>query len=272
MSVTTTGAGEASQYALPNDDPQGQDRLLQLADILDDHSTDVLTRNGIAAGWRCLDVGAGAGTITTWMAQRVGPAGHVTALDTDPQHIAPPAGNVTVRQGDVRTCELPAAHYDLIHARLVLLHLAEREAVLERLVAALNPGGLLVVSDWDATWRDWLLHAPNQADAEAFDTFQTGLRAILEDNGADVGWARRVPVAMRRAGLVDVDTVAHNRLWAGGESGCLLHATNAEQLREQLLSRGVTAQQLDRLRDAMHHPDTLAYCYLMFTTVGRRPE
>jgi SAM-dependent methyltransferase len=270
--TTTTGTHEASRYALPNDDPQGLLRLLQLADILDDDSTDVLTHQGIAAGWQCLEIGAGAGTITAWMADQVGPTGHVTALDTDPRHIRLTMDNVTVRTGDVRTTPLPAAHYDLIYARLVLLHVAEREPELQRLVTALKPGGRLVVSDWDATWLGMLLHAPSKDAADAFDAFQTALRCILEENGADVGWARRVPLAMRAAGLVDIDTMAHNRLWAGGRSGCLLHVTNAAQLRDQLLRRGVTAAQLDLLAEAMHHPDTLAYCYWMFTTVGRRPE
>lgn len=272
MTTTTSGVNEASQYALPNHDPQGLQRLRQLADILDEHSTDVLARQGITKGWQCLEVGAGAGTITAWMADQVGPTGHVTAVDTDPQHIPMRAGNLTVRQADVRSTPLPAGHYDLVYARLVLLHLAERELVLHRLVTALKPGGLLVVSDWDAIWQSMLLYAPSKEAADAFDAFQTGLRSILEANGADVGWARRVPVAMRTAGLVDIETVAHNRLWAGGESGCLLHVTNAVQLRDQLVDRGVTAAQLDVLAEAMHDPDTLAYCYWMFTTAGRRSE
>jgi hypothetical protein len=144
--------------------------------------------------------------------------------------------------------------------------------VLDRLVDALKPGGLLVVSDWDATRRDVLLHAPTEAAAAAFDAFQNGLLDELEAHGADLGWARRAPLTMRAAGLVDLETVAHNRLWCGGESGCLLHTSNARQKRHALLARGVTADQLDLLEQAMGDPATLAYCYWMFTTIGRRPE
>src|SRR3546814_16046084 len=39
--------------------------------------------------------------------------------------------------------------YDLIHARLVLEHLPQREAVVAKLAAALRPGGWLVVQDYD---------------------------------------------------------------------------------------------------------------------------
>jgi SAM-dependent methyltransferase len=269
--TTTDTIDEASQYTFSNADDQGPHQLQLLANILDEHSTYVLSDTGITAGWQCLDVGPGAGTITTWLAERVRPSGNVTALDLDPRHIRT-ADNVTVRQGDVRTIDLPEAHYDLIHTRLLLLHLAERELVLDRLVAALKPGGVLVVSDWDATRRDWLLHAPSEAAAEAFDAFQTGLLAELENHGADLGWARRAPLAMRAAGLVHIETVAHNHLWAGGESGCLLHVSNSHQLHDALLARGVSAEQLNLLDEAMRDPDTLAYCYWMFTTIGRRED
>jgi len=270
--ATRTGTvDDVSQYTFSNADTEGPQQLRLLADILDEHTTDVLARAGIAAGWHCLDVGPGAGTITAWMAHQVGPGGHVTALDLDPRHLQT-ADNITVRQGDVRTIDLPDAHYDLIHTRLLLLHLAERDMVLDRLVHALKPGGLLVVSDWDATRRDWLLHAPTEVASGAFDAFQTSFLAELEAHGADLGWARRAPLTMRAAGLVDLETVAHNRLWAGGESGCLLHVSNARQLREPLLARGVAPGQLDQLESALTDPATLAYCYWMFTTVGRRPE
>jgi len=268
----TTGPGKASRYALSNDDPLGVNRLSQLPLILDEHSQGFLTDQGIAPGWKCLDVGPGAGTMTAWMAELVGPRGQVTAIDIDPQHMKTLPGNVTVHTADIRTVPLPPDHYDLVHARLVELHLAEREAVLHRLMTALKPGRPLVISDWDATWQDWLLHTPTQAGADAFHAFQNGLRAILEESGADVSWARRVPLVMRKAGLVDIDTVMHNRLWKGGSAGCLLHVTNAEQLRDQLLERGVTAEQLEQLREAMHHLDTWAYSYLMYSTVGFRPE
>ncbi|WP_432994642.1 methyltransferase domain-containing protein [Dactylosporangium sp. CA-233914] len=266
---TTTAGHDTSQYSFSNAAHEGDEQLGLLAAILDENSTGVLGRTGITAGWRCLDIGSGAGTLTHWMAGRVGPGGHVTSLDLDPRHV-PAAANVTVRQGDVRTAELPADHYDLIHARLLLLHLSDRDAVIRRLVAALRPGGLLVTSDWDTTRRDVVLHAPGEA-AAAFEAFQDALLGILEDNGADLGWARRAALSLRAAGLADVRTEVHNRLWPGGTAANLLHASNSHQLRDALLARGVSAQQLDLVRTAMRDPQTLVYCYPTYTSIGRRP-
>src|SRR5688572_28410886 len=107
MNTTTTtdptaAAGGVSRYSFANADPQGRHQLRLLADICDEHSTTTLALTGIASGWQVLDVGPGAGTVTSWLAGRVRPGGHVTALDLDPRHI-PTADNVTVRHADVRT-------------------------------------------------------------------------------------------------------------------------------------------------------------------------
>ena len=46
-----------------------------------------------------------------------------------------------VARHDVTADAIPAARYDLIHARLVLSHLPQRGDVMVRLVRALWPGG-----------------------------------------------------------------------------------------------------------------------------------
>ena len=59
-----------------------------------EEAQDPLTRRylgdrGLQAGWRCLEVGAGGGSIARWLAERVGPSGHVVATDLDVQFVAP---------------------------------------------------------------------------------------------------------------------------------------------------------------------------------------
>lgn len=262
--------GGPSRYTFNNATEQGPIQLRLLSEVLDGHSTQVLDDTGVAAGWHCLDVGPGGGSIVDWLARRVGPSGHVTALDLDPRHLHG-GDNITIQRGDVRTVDLPPDHYDLIHLRLVLVHLAEREQVLRRLISALKPGGVIVASDWDSTDWDWVLRSPSPESTAAFVAFQKGLFEVLGRNGADMTWARRAPMSMRDAGLELVSTSLYNRVWAGGESGCLVHSTNADQMREALLANGMTTRELTLLEEAMYDPDTLIYCYTMFTTVGRRP-
>jgi len=269
LTAITTDAEDASTYSFSNTARDGE-QLDLLGEILDGHSIDVLTRAGIAAGWRCLDVGPGGGSLTTWMAEQVGPTGHVTALDLE-THLLTPRENLTIVKGDVRTTALPDG-LDLGHFRQVNVHLAERIDVLDKTVAALKPGGLLVTTDWDATApRRTLVWVRGGNAAQAFHAFQATFLSILEDNGADLGWAHRAPIAFTEAGLVDVEATVHSRLWAGGTAGCLLHVSNSLQLEDQLIARGMTLEQLEVFRAAMRDPQTLIYGYETVTTTGRRP-
>lgn len=271
MTTARTNDVPAARYTFDNATRDAAQQVRLLAEILDGHTTDVLAREGVETGWRCLDLGAGAGTVTVWLAEQVSPCGRVVAIDADPRHI-PTTELVDIRTADLTTVNLGDGEYDLVHARLLLMHLPQREELLRRAVAALKPGGLLVISDWDCTrLEEMLLRGPTGL-AAAFETFQRTLVDLAEANGACASWARRLPVVMHEAGLVDVHAEVHNRLWAGGEAGCLLHASNSRQMQAALLGRGMTDEQLTILREGMEDPYTLAWSYPMVTAVGRRAE
>lgn len=52
-----------------------RDRLAAMAEVCDGWTRSVLDRLGVGFGWRCLEVGAGSGTVALWLAGRVaGPA------------------------------------------------------------------------------------------------------------------------------------------------------------------------------------------------------
>jgi adenylate cyclase len=105
---------------------------------------------GIAEGWSCLEVGAGLGSIAEWLCRRVGPSGRVVATDLETKYLeAIEAPNLEVRQHDITADELEESTFDLVHARKVLEHMRNPDPALERMAAALRPGGWLVVEDGD---------------------------------------------------------------------------------------------------------------------------
>jgi SAM-dependent methyltransferase len=137
-------------YALDNSSREAPARFDALSGIYDRDTIRHLQDRGVGECWRCLEVGGG-GSITAWLANRVGPTGGVLVTDIDPRFLEPlSAQNVEVREHNIVTDPLPEAAFDLIHARLVLIHLPEREKVLARLVSALKPGGWLVDEDFDS--------------------------------------------------------------------------------------------------------------------------
>lgn len=115
---------------------QERARLSAMESLWDPGSRALLDELGLGAGWRCLEVGAGGGSLVEWMAQR---GATVVAIDIDTRFIEPFASDaIEVRRVDVRTDELPQPQFDLVHARLVLEHLNDRRQILERLAATLR--------------------------------------------------------------------------------------------------------------------------------------
>src|SRR3954447_18249115 len=127
-----------------------RERLESLTSLYDARTLQLCERLGLAAGWHCLDAGAGTGSLAAALAERVGPAGPVTALDSDTRFLAPLASDrLVVVEADLTAENLPYAQFDLVHARLVLEHLPERGRVLTALAAAVRPRGWLLVEDFD---------------------------------------------------------------------------------------------------------------------------
>ena len=119
--------------------------------LWDPGSQALLDELGIGPGWKCLEVGAGGGSLVEWMADR---GAHVTAIDINTRfvdHLA--SDSITVRRIDIRDDELPQSEFDLVHPRLVLEHLSGRRHVLDRLAATLRPGGWIVIEDYDWSTR-----------------------------------------------------------------------------------------------------------------------
>jgi 2-polyprenyl-3-methyl-5-hydroxy-6-metoxy-1,4-benzoquinol methylase len=104
---------------------------------------------GVSSGWQCREVGAGGPSLPLWLSSRVGPSGRVVATDIDVSWVQEIAcGNIDVRQHDVAAESAPG-RFDLVHARLVLVHVPDREEALRRMVDSLRPGGWLLLEDFD---------------------------------------------------------------------------------------------------------------------------
>jgi len=124
-------------------------RLAALTATRDRRTFRVIDRVGIAPGSLCLEVGAGSGTVSRGLAERVGPEGRVWSVDKDLRFHGEMPGNVEVRQLDLVTDDLPDGYFDFVHARAVLQHIPARDEVFGRLAASTKVGGHLVVEDSD---------------------------------------------------------------------------------------------------------------------------
>lgn len=118
-------------YLLDNREPDAARRLSALADLYDSATRRKLSALGVGPGWQVWEVGAGGPSLLPWLAEQVGTAGHVLATDIDTSWLVAAEGPVVeVRRHDVARDPLPGNDFDLIHARLVLVHIAERDQAL----------------------------------------------------------------------------------------------------------------------------------------------
>ena len=160
-----------SGYLFDNAALEADDRFGALAALFDPVTFRHLDRLDVGEGWRCLEVGAGGGSVARWLATRVGESGHVLATDLDPRWLE--RGARPERRGaPAQHRRRPAARspFDLAHERLVLMHIPEREAALRSMVASVRPGGWLLVEDFDSDIAPEAFPAPRSADEELGNT------------------------------------------------------------------------------------------------------
>lgn len=260
-----------TRYVFDNVAAQAVDRMVCLETAYDPVTRQRLTEVGVGPGWRCLEIGAGGGSVAAWLSERVGESGRVLATDINTRLIRDLPSNVDVMVHDIVHDDLPEDEFDLVHARLVLLHLPERTAALRRIMRALRPGGYLVLDEFDCTWLP-VLAAPDEASAALFGKVVDGVHALLAEAGADLAWGRNAYGAMRRAGFVDLTVSGWSTAWPGGSPAVRLHEANVGQVGDRLLARGMAIEpELDAFLALVADPDFTASSYLMLTTSGRKP-
>jgi ubiquinone/menaquinone biosynthesis C-methylase UbiE len=250
-------------------------RLTSLEILYDARTQHLLRATGIRAGWYCLEVGAGSGSIAAWLNDLVDQDGHVLVTDIDPRFLTGLSDlkgeNIEVRQHNIVTDPLPDSAFDLIHARLVLIHLRERLNVLQRMVAALKPGGWLVIEDFD-TILERGSAAPDLESAQLIDKIFRAQLQLMNARGAQtIGYARNLYRRFRELGLVDVAMEGHLAVRPGGTAGTALDKANFGQIRADLVASGqITEQEINRVLQLLDDPEFAIMSNVLFTASGRR--
>jgi SAM-dependent methyltransferase len=228
---------------------------------------------GVEDGWRCLEVGAGAGSIARWLSERVGPKGSVVAADIDTRFLEDlDQANVEVRRLDITQDELEADTYDLVHCRWLLMHLDEPAAVLRRMISALRPGGWLLVEEADGRSMAAIDGAHPLADGFNAAT-QERHRALRDGGIMDLDLGRSLPTLLADAGLADVAHEGIAPIVAGGVPWSLYWQKSVRLVDDGLVANGVlSATDVAACRQALDDP-TFQYRFVTLDALwGRRPS
>lgn len=221
-------------------------------------------------GWRCLEIGAGGGSVAEWLCSLVAPDGVVVATDLETKFLsAINAPNLEVRRHNIVTDPLEVESFDFVHTRAVLDHLPERDAVLQRLVEALRPGGWLVVlgGDFSTVHATGLLADQSAFFDEAFATVVNTGRTV----GFDPLYGRSLGPAFRAAGLSDVAVEGSIFEWNAQHPLARLYTLTFQRLRPMVLSSGaLTEADFDRLLATMTGEDFHGISNTLFAARGRK--
>jgi ubiquinone/menaquinone biosynthesis C-methylase UbiE len=164
-------------------DPDERRRLSLLNNLMNEASLKAMRLEG---GERILDVGSGLGQLSGAMARIVGEDGLVVGIERDETQLAEARRNavdsgadfIEFRQGDAIGLPLDENEwgtYDIVHARFLLEHLPNPQAVVDTMFRAVRPGGRIILEDDDHdVLRLWPepegVHAVWRAYIESFDS------------------------------------------------------------------------------------------------------
>jgi SAM-dependent methyltransferase len=254
------------QYMLKDAEPR--QRLAALEALLDPWTIRLLEALGIGEGWRCLEIGAGGGSIADWLTHRVGPQGYVLATDLDPRYLEELAApNLEVRRHDIAAEELPEGAFDLVHARAVLEHVDAREAALDRMVAALKPGGWLLVESGD--YISWTPITIEPAERAAL--FTKASAAALNYLPMDIFYGRRLVEDLRARGLAEVEADGWVFVLRGGSPATQIWRAIWTAYQERFVEEGVlTAEEFTGLIALHDDPEFAWFGPICLAAWGRR--
>lgn len=167
-------------------------------------------RAGFGPGQRLLDLGCGPGFASRELAERVGPAGQVLAIDSAPaylkhleQQLRPSAlPQLRTLQHDLASAVeavppgLEAGRWDGAWCRWVAMFLPQLEPLLDLVSQALRPGGRLVLHEY-VQWNTFALHPGGSTLARFVECCIQHWR----DHGGDPDVAQRLPALLENRGF-----------------------------------------------------------------------
>ncbi|MFI5268172.1 MAG: class I SAM-dependent methyltransferase [Chloroflexota bacterium] len=257
----------AASYLFADDE---RERLQAAEEFLDEGTIRHIQEIGIGPGARCLEVGAGGGSIARWLVSQVGPDGHVVATDINVNALtlrALPA-NLEIRQHDIVREPLEEDTFDLVHARLVLEHLPEREQALQKMARALRPGGWVLIEDMDHVSTV----AVSELGADEHErTTAIRLREFAK-TGFDQALGRKLPAHLRAQGLINVGNEGRVFVTEGGSPGARWLQLSLKHLRPRLVGPDkLSDAELDRMLELIENPAWSAMGGITMAAWGQRP-
>jgi SAM-dependent methyltransferase len=245
------------------------ERLAAIEWSLDGYTISCLSTIGVEAGWRCLEVGAGAGSIASWLSDKVGETGRVIATDLDIGMLEKlRRANLEVRRHDI-TCDALDEQFDLVHARKVLEHLPEPERLVKRMGVAVKRNGWLLIEDADLL----SLRHVTTPDPALFRRGYDAFVGHMASHGYHADLGLHLADLLRAAGFEGVKTRGWIGEWTGHGPNPSVFLRTFEKIRDHVVDEGrLDATTADAFLRLIQEPTFKAITAVHFAAWGRRPS
>jgi SAM-dependent methyltransferase len=209
-----------------------------MSELLDPMHRGHIERLGLRPGWRCLEIGCGTGSMSKWLAERVGPGGIAVAADLDPHRAAEDrVPNLQVCRLDIMEEPLEEGAYDLVTARALLHHLHSPALAIERMAAALKPGGVLISIE-----PEFL--PVSVAQPEALHAFWQGWLKWSVAAGIDYSLGRKMPGILAAKGLLEIGAEGHTAYFRGGSPWAEYWIQTLRELGAEIVAAGYLTEKM----------------------------
>lgn len=244
------------------------ERLLLIEKVFDPASRRRILATGVTTGWRCLEVGAGAGSIVHWLAEVVGENGKVVAVDLDTRLITNiKLSNVEVLEADMRHISLESNSFDLIHARCVLIHIPDFQVTLSKMLQLLKPGGSIVVEEPDFAVAKVI--APQYA-CQSVERVNKAILQMFTSKGIDYSLGIKLPAILQKLGLQQLAVENDTPISGGGSGMATVMKMSAMQLAEKYVATGeATYQDIENYCLFTEDPNSWAIYHAIISVIAK---
>jgi len=249
------------------------DRLRTLEKIFDPTTKRHLEVIGVSEGWKCLEVGAGTGSVAQWLSTRVGPTGKIVATEINIRFLQLlNASSIEIRQHDITKDDLEKGGYDLVYCRTLLMQLPEPEEALKRMADAVRTGGWLLAEEWDYGSM-FSTDVTNPSAATFTTTWRAFIDFLREKRIVDPLFGRRVRGLIEQLGFVDVTQEGLTQMCRGDEPLAQFDAATLLMGARPMINAGLLTQEQHDTVQRLHKDRTFNYLgATMFSAWGRKPH
>ncbi|MES0882084.1 class I SAM-dependent methyltransferase [Roseibium sp. SCP14] len=258
------------RYVITDYDESEYHRLEALAALLDPYTFHILEQVGIRPDWQCLEIGAGIGSVSKWIADQLEEAGNILCTDLQTKFIDEiDHPKIRTEKLDITLSPTYSECFDLAVVRTVHQHLADHDSAARNLAKMVRPGGHILYIEPD-------IHPAFSDDHPVWKRlwqalFQWGARRDI-----DYFTGRRVPQKLAEIGLDVISVRGETALFNSRNTGDPAHAVyrmTFDIVLPDLVKQGYLSNaDREEVGALLDNPNVWLMSFCFFATHARKPS